>query len=184
MLINWRGNKDLCAEVFGWRSEGKTFGQIAALLTARFGATVSRSQIAGFLARNYKGGPVAKIVAPKKEKAPKPKPAPKAPKVVLPISKLFYAEPIVEEPPSVTGVTFDELGFYSCRWPYGDPRSESFRYCGERRDIGVSYCADHMGLAYRVQPKITRAEAKAQYVRNLQMLRVNHRNYKHEQRST
>lgn len=178
MLINWRGNRELSDTVLGWRSEGKTFGQIAAVLTERFGEKITRNQIAGFLTRNYTGEPI-KFTPVKKEK---PSPKPKVEKVALPIARLF----VVEEPPAVLteagGVTLEELDFRSCRWPLGDPRLENFRYCGDRRELGVSYCAGHMRLAYRVQPAITRAEAKAAHVRNLQMLRVNHRIAKDERR--
>lgn len=46
----------------------------------------------------------------------------------------------IEEVGLVTAV---EALPHHCRWPIGDPRSDSFRYCGRNRlDVG-SYCATH-----------------------------------------
>jgi GcrA cell cycle regulator len=46
------------------------------------------------------------------------------------------------------GVTLMQLRMSSCRWPLGDPMSETFLYCGEPKD-GISvYCACHSARAY------------------------------------
>ena len=36
----------------------------------------------------------------------------------------------------------------SCSWPIGDPKLLGFKFCGAKRAIGKSYCAEHMKLAY------------------------------------
>lgn len=49
---------------------------------------------------------------------------------------------------SKKGLTLMQLRPTSCRWPMGDPMSESFLYCGDPKD-GVSvYCACHRARAY------------------------------------
>lgn len=178
MVIDWKGNPELTEEVLLWRSEARlSFGQIAARLSERFGEEISRNQIAGFLNRNYKG-PRINYVPPKKEKKEKPVKPPRA--AFVPAAPIVVVEDLpVEEVAPPTGVTLEELKFRSCRWPYGDPRLESFRYCGEPRQPCGPYCAAHHGLAYRPQPQRTKAEAEMAHVRKLQMLRINAR----EQRS-
>jgi GcrA cell cycle regulator len=52
------------------------------------------------------------------------------------------------------GVTIIDLRPDSCRWPMGDPGSESFLYCGDRRDGAGPYCACHRVRAY--QPRALR----------------------------
>ena len=42
-----------------------------------------------------------------------------------------------------------ELQQWHCRWPIGDPSSESFGFCGSRPIEGLPYCATHARLAYR-----------------------------------
>src|SRR3954463_13409729 len=48
--------------------------------------------------------------------------------------------PIVydETPGSATVLT---LGAHMCKWPIGDPSSESFTFCGKRTDGDIPYCA-------------------------------------------
>jgi hypothetical protein len=42
------------------------------------------------------------------------------------------------------------LNFRECRWPFGDPRSEDFRFCGAKVGPNLkSYCIEHHSLAYR-----------------------------------
>ena len=56
-----------------------------------------------------------------------------------------------------TGVDIVGLKPDSCRWPLGDPRTESFSYCGAPRvgNGGVFdvYCAHHARIAYAPKPK-------------------------------
>jgi GcrA cell cycle regulator len=43
-----------------------------------------------------------------------------------------------------------ELGHGQCRWPLSDPRAEDFSFCGNGVVSGLSYCAGHARMAYRV----------------------------------
>lgn len=36
-----------------------------------------------------------------------------------------------------------------CRWPLGDPATPQFRFCGEARRDGSSYCERHHARVYR-----------------------------------
>lgn len=36
-----------------------------------------------------------------------------------------------------------------CRWPYGEPGAEDFRFCGEDTAAGCSYCSEHRAIAYQ-----------------------------------
>lgn len=39
----------------------------------------------------------------------------------------------------------------SCSWPIGDPKHLGFKFCGDKRAKGKSYCAEHVKLAYAVR---------------------------------
>ena len=39
-----------------------------------------------------------------------------------------------------------------CRWPIGDPDSESFHFCGEQVFSGKPYCYEHCRQAYQFTP--------------------------------
>lgn len=63
------------------------------------------------------------------------------------------ADPYVEPPmdtPVPGGKVMADLETEDCRWPHGDPRHEHFRFCARPRAEGLSYCATHACVAYRV----------------------------------
>jgi GcrA cell cycle regulator len=53
-----------------------------------------------------------------------------------------------EEPGTATVLT---LGAHMCKWPIGDPASDSFTFCGRRSDREGPYCAEHARVAYQPQ---------------------------------
>jgi GcrA cell cycle regulator len=55
-----------------------------------------------------------------------------------------------EEPGTATVLT---LGAHMCKWPIGDPASDSFTFCGRRSDREGPYCAEHARVAYQPQQK-------------------------------
>lgn len=57
-----------------------------------------------------------------------------------------------EEPGSATVLT---LGAHMCKWPIGDPATDSFSFCGRRSSDGP-YCTDHARVAYQPQQKRVR----------------------------
>lgn len=175
--MNWKQEETLCERVLAWRADGMSFGAIAvALMKEGAGEKISRNQVAGFLNRNYVGAPIKeptvhlhpprKATTPKKVKEPEPEPIVEEvePEVVEP-------QPL---PADIFGVTFDDLTFRSCRWPYGDVGADDFRYCGEPREAGCgSYCVAHHGLAYRPRSKRTAQEAAEAHAWRARLLRLN-----------
>lgn len=62
----------------------------------------------------------------------------------------------VEEPGSATVLT---LGAHMCKWPIGDPSTDSFTFCGRRSCEGAPYCVEHAKVAY--QPQQTKKKSGA-----------------------
>jgi GcrA cell cycle regulator len=62
------------------------------------------------------------------------------------------AIPLPEEPEEGVDVThlvgLLDLGAGQCKWPHGDPLSETFGFCGSPRVIGKPYCEEHCRRAY------------------------------------
>lgn len=54
-----------------------------------------------------------------------------------------------EEVGSATVLT---LGSHMCKWPIGDPSSDSFSFCGRASQDGP-YCVQHARVAYQAQPR-------------------------------
>ena len=80
--------------------------------------------------------PVSASPAPRRVSEPSHQPAPRV---------QVYRE---EAPGSATVLT---LGAHMCKWPIGDPSSDSFTFCGKRSDDGQPYCIDHARVAYQPQ---------------------------------
>ena len=41
------------------------------------------------------------------------------------------------------------LNSNTCRWPYGDPKTDEFHFCGGKPSVGKPYCPTHSRIAYR-----------------------------------
>jgi GcrA cell cycle regulator len=41
----------------------------------------------------------------------------------------------------------------SCRWPFGDPVTRGFYFCGKQTPVGCPYCEFHMRRAFRSAQK-------------------------------
>ncbi len=93
-------------------------------------------------------------------KAPRaPRPVSAAPRRVAEPSHQPAPRPQVyreEAPGSATVLT---LGAHMCKWPIGDPSSDSFTFCGKRAEDGIPYCTDHARVAY--QPQQTKKKSSA-----------------------
>src|SRR3954465_11402760 len=61
-----------------------------------------------------------------------------------------------ERPGSATVLT---LGAHMCKWPIGDPSSDSFTFCGKRSEADGPYCAAHAQIAS--QPQQSRKKSGA-----------------------
>src|ERR1044071_7443081 len=129
---------------------------------------LSASQIAkqlGGVTRNAVIGKVHRLglsgrAAPSKPARPIFKaPRPARPAAAHPAPPRRIAEPSMqttapviryqdESPGSATVLT---LGAHMCKWPIGDPSSDSFTFCGKRSDEGHPYCFDHSRVASQPQ---------------------------------
>lgn len=47
------------------------------------------------------------------------------------------------------GCTIMQLTESTCRWPLGEPGTDSFHFCGGRSNPGMPYCATHARMAYQ-----------------------------------
>ncbi|MCB9982725.1 MAG: gcrA cell cycle regulator family protein [Rhodospirillales bacterium] len=61
------------------------------------------------------------------------------------------------------GVPLVDLKANQCRWPLGDPREESFGFCGCKNIAGLPYCSEHAKVAYQAatRNRILKAEEEA-----------------------
>jgi GcrA cell cycle regulator len=100
-------------------------------------------------------------------KAPRPQraaaAAPSAPRRIAEPVETEAAAPatapvryVDEAPGSATVLT---LGAHMCKWPIGDPSSDSFTFCGRRCSDGP-YCTEHARVAYQPAQAKKRAGAR------------------------
>ncbi|MFG1241232.1 GcrA family cell cycle regulator [Xanthobacter sp. V7C-4] len=68
------------------------------------------------------------------EEAPAPAPAPKASDNVVPMAQRCTIMNLTES---------------TCRWPLGEPGTESFHFCGGKSNPGTPYCTVHARMAYQ-----------------------------------
>ncbi len=59
------------------------------------------------------------------------------------------------------------LGAKMCKWPIGDPASDSFSFCGRRSDDGTPYCVEHARVAYQPSQKTKKRDTGADLSRSL-----------------
>jgi len=63
------------------------------------------------------------------------------------------------EAPPEGGITIIDLTETTCHWPYGDPATPEFRYCGASlgNEPSGPYCACHRAIAYQPRAQWRRA---------------------------
>jgi GcrA cell cycle regulator len=69
-----------------------------------------------------------------------------------------------EEPGTATVLT---LGAHMCKWPIGDPSSDSFTFCGRRSEHEGPYCVEHARIAYQPQQKKAGRTGASELARSL-----------------
>jgi GcrA cell cycle regulator len=78
---------------------------------------------------------------------------------IMPVVE-YEPQPVVDiVVPMSERVTIMELRESMCRWPFGDPTSPDFRFCGGESPIGTPYCAFHSKVAY--QPSSDRRRSRS-----------------------
>lgn len=68
------------------------------------------------------------------EEAPAPAPAPAVSNNVVPMGQRCTIMNLTES---------------TCRWPLGEPGTESFYFCGAKSNPGMPYCTQHARIAYQ-----------------------------------
>jgi len=53
------------------------------------------------------------------------------------------------EPAPADLVKLIDLERHHCRFPYGDPLTDVFGFCGRKKADAMPYCANHAGVVYR-----------------------------------
>lgn len=132
-------------------AEGLTCSQIAERL-----GRVSRNSVIGKAHRlnlsSRKKTPVIRIERkPRKPKTP----------LLIGAARVEAFKAAVEAEHLPAGLALFDLRADSCRWPIGDPRSASFRFCGCEKQEGSSYCAGHHQLAHRPRAEWEAEQAAA-----------------------
>ncbi|MGE5541156.1 MAG: GcrA family cell cycle regulator [Bacillota bacterium] len=130
--------------------EGLSASQIAKQLGGvTRNAVIGKVHRLGLSGRATPSQPRAAAYKVKVPRAPRPvttKPARREPAEAVhrPAARVqIYRE---ESPGSATILT---LGAHMCKWPIGDPVSDSFTFCGKRVGDGNPYCVDHGRIAYQ-----------------------------------
>jgi GcrA cell cycle regulator len=95
------------------------------------------------------GGRAARKTRPVRDVPPKLKPITKLP------------PPKREPRPAGNPVVLLDLKSHHCRWPHGDPRHDSFRFCGAQREPGSSYCEHHTVRSVQPLWRQEKADEKA-----------------------
>ena len=112
-------------------------------------AAPSQPARAAFKAPRAPRAAVAAPAAPTPAAPPRrAEPAAPAPMAATPTPPAIYKE----ERGSATVLT---LGAHMCKWPIGDPATDSFSFCGRRSSDGP-YCGEHARVAYQPQQKKVR----------------------------
>lgn len=137
-------------------ADGLTCSQIAAELGG-----ISRNAVIGKVHRLKLPGRRKRVAARHVKPATVLKPVALAPRRSLRVGPSLRLRLDDQTPIEVladpVGITIMELTVSTCRWPLGDPRSPSFRYCGCQTREGSPYCPAHHRLSH-----MTRAEWEAE----------------------
>lgn len=73
--------------------------------------------------------------------------APRPPR--LPATSPYREAAAAYVPPAEQMVSLLDLEDHHCKFPVGDPRSPTFKFCGGQRVDGTPYCNPHCIVAYR-----------------------------------
>ena len=80
-------------------------------------------------------------------------------------ASLQYDDILLAVPEGRSVVRLEDLTPTSCRWPFGDPKSDQFGFCGCEVVEGRPYCAEHAQRAYAPLPMKYRKKERTRDVR-------------------
>lgn len=144
-------------------SEGLSASQIASELGG-----ITRNAVIGKVHRLGLSGRIKGTAParPRKARSEAPAPRPASRPTTIGNTALAHAlEPVMEAAPAPAPVADNvvplsqrcsimNLTEATCRWPVGEPGTESFYFCGARSATGMPYCTHHARMAY--QPNLDR----------------------------
>lgn len=127
--------------------EGRTASQIAKEL-----GDVTRNAVIGKVHRLGLSGRPSPIKRKQKRIADVVKKTKPVQKIVQ--NNVQPIRSIVQDDVAVTGgASLMDLKERMCKWPLGDPKSASFRFCGHKSAEGLPYCEHHAMQAYHAPSK-------------------------------
>ena len=84
------------------------------------------------------------------------------------VGAVAHRPPAPAPQPEERGVaTVLTLGAHMCKWPIGDPASDSFTFCGRRSDREGPYCSEHARVAYQPQQQKKGRSGASELARSL-----------------
>jgi GcrA cell cycle regulator len=84
------------------------------------------------------------VCPPNPKRIPVPRPDPPPPP---PAPRLLS----VDQQPRMRRLQLVELESHHCKWPYGDPHTQNFYFCGSDAPVGQVYCDFHHRQAFARQ---------------------------------
>jgi len=98
------------------------------------------------VSRNAIAGKVYRLGLPKRQSPISSKSVSKSPVKIAPTVELQDTE--MDNMPLKLALRKISWSRSKCSWPIGDPKSTSFKFCGDDVVIGKPYCNDHCFEAY------------------------------------
>jgi GcrA cell cycle regulator len=118
-------------------AEGLSAGQIC----GRLGGT-TRNAVIGKVHRLGLQGRATTVRMKSRQRAKKA-----ARRLEFPKQPIVAVTPLPPEPPRPAKlVTLAKLKEDQCRFPFGDPKTADFGFCGCKKVAGASYCAGHLAM--------------------------------------
>ena len=141
IVVPWSGNAD--ATLRRMAAEGAWACEIGEALGRSKNSVIGRSHRLGVQLFGGNSGPKPQQAA--KPRAPRPVKPPVQPPAVTPDLIPPIAPLPAETFPQM--ISLVQLRERTCRWPYGDPKQDSFRFCGNETDGIGPYCAEHHAMS-------------------------------------
>ncbi|HET9717384.1 MAG TPA: GcrA family cell cycle regulator [Pseudolabrys sp.] len=126
-------------------SAGLTCAQIAHEIGVSRNAVIGKINRLGLSRSRHKAEPRTHSDAPLRRRIFLRRPVLKA---------LLHSEPITDDVLSAQPCSLLELGPRRCRWPIASGNPGAFTFCGNSTPDGISYCAGHARMAYRLSSTV------------------------------
>jgi GcrA cell cycle regulator len=147
------------ARLAALRTEGLSSSQIATVLNAELGLSLTRNAVIGRLARSglsilsgWRGGRKAAS-----QRIKKPRQRKKLAAEIIEFRRKEAPDIVDAQIPVEQRKSLINLGPRDCRWPVGEPQDADFFFCGAASDDGCSYCPSHTWRS--IEPRKERSRA-------------------------